>query len=313
MTKQNITAWFLEGGSVTIPKHLLAMMEPLGLTFEDLGKMVYLLYCGTDQIKKNDHYAQDAARTLHSKGLIHWFTDTETIDFSPMFDKISMNLGETPQYLAEHTEDFTSSELNYAQLIKNLERELGYFLTARDKQIIQEVVQLYNWSYDLVQDMFVLHYREHRKESNFRFFCQMAYGAQVQDKASFRAFASKLDTIAYKTTEVLRKLGKRNNPSEPQKELYLKWTGKWKFTHEMILLAVESTSAADNPSFQYLDGILRNWVERGITTPEQVQLEKERQRSAKPQRNTGSVGSGRRKGTIAEYDTQIMDLDFLER
>ena len=50
MSKQNITAWFFEGGTVSIPSRLLGLMEPLGLNFEDLGKMLYLLYCGTDQI-----------------------------------------------------------------------------------------------------------------------------------------------------------------------------------------------------------------------------------------------------------------------
>ena len=63
MSKQNITAWFFEGGTVSIPSRLLGLMEPLGLNFEDLGKMLYLLYCGTDQIKSNDHYALEAART----------------------------------------------------------------------------------------------------------------------------------------------------------------------------------------------------------------------------------------------------------
>ena len=314
MAKQNITAWFLEGGSVAIPKHLLALMEPLGLNFEDLGKMVYLLYCGTDQIKRSDPYAQEAARTLHNKGLIHWFTDTETIDFSPMFDKISMNLGENPQYLAHDSEDFTSSELNYAQVVKNLEQKLGYFLTLRDKQVIQEVTQLYNWSYELVQEMFILHYKEHRKESNFRFFCQMAYGAQVVDKASFKAFVDNLNTISYKTTEVLRKLGKRNHPSEPQKELYLKWSAKWKFSHEMILLAVEETTGADNPSFNYLDSILKGWMEHGITSPEQLQAEKQcmQQNKAKA---PGKIitGQSNGKGKIAKFDTDDNDLDFLER
>lgn len=76
-----------------IPRRLLGLMEPLGLTFEDLGKMLYLLYCGSDQIKSNDRYAVEAARALHSKGLIHWYTDTESVDFSPMFVKISANLG----------------------------------------------------------------------------------------------------------------------------------------------------------------------------------------------------------------------------
>ncbi len=312
MTKQNITAWFLEGGSVAIPKHLLGLMEPLGLTFEDLGKMVYLLYCGTDQIKRSDQYAQDAARTLHAKGLIHWFTDTETVDFSPMFDKISMSLGETPQHLAENREDFASEELNYAQVIKNIEQKLGYFPNLMEKQMIQEVVQRYNWSYELVQELFILHYKDHKKESNFRWFCQMAYGAQVQDKASLKEFVDNLDTVTYKTKEVLRRLGKRNNPSEPQKELYLKWSAQWKFTHEMILLAVEETTGADNPSFNYLDSILKSWMEQGIATPEQLQAEKLRQQKEKLGRVQNTAGNNRRKGGLPEYDTKKEDLDFLE-
>lgn len=312
VTKQNITAWFLEGGSVAIPKHLLGLMEPLGLNFEDLGKMVYLLYCGTDQVKRNDHYAQEAARTLHAKGLIHWFTDTETVDFSPMFDKISVSLGETPQYLAENRENFTSTELNYAQVLKNIEQKLGYFLTLQEKQMIQEVVQRYNWSYELVQELFMLHYKEHKSESNFRWFCQMAYGAQVQDKASLKAFADNLDTITYKTKEVLRRLGKRNNPSEPQKELYLKWSAQWKFTHEMILQAVEETTGADNPSFNYLDSILKSWMEAGIATPEDLQADKQRQQNMKDNRAQGHTGGSRRKGGLPEYDTKKENLDFLE-
>lgn len=312
MTKQNITAWFFENGSVSIPKNLLALMEPLGLNFDDLGKMVYLLYCGTDQIKRNDQYAQEAARTLHAKGLIHWFTDTETVDFSPMFDKISMSLGSTPQHLAMDREAFTSTELNYAQVIKNIERKLGYFPTVVETQIIQEVVQRYSWSYELVQELFVLHYQDHKKECDFRWFCQMAYGAQVHDKTSLKAFAESLDTITYKTKEVLRKLGKRNNPSEPQKELYLKWSAKWKFSHEMILLAVEETTGADNPSFNYLDSILKNWMEIGVATPEQLQVEKQRQKVEKNNRMEHSTGPIRGKGRISAYDTKKENLDFLE-
>ncbi len=327
MTKQNITAWFLEGGSVAIPKHLLAMMEPLGLSFEDLGKMVYLLYCGTDQIKKSDHYAQDAARTLHHKGLIHWYTDSETVDFSPMFDKINAFVGESPQYTTVKQEAFSESELSYAQMLKNFERKYAQSVPAKDIYAIQEVVQRYSWSYELVQELYFVYYENRKQESSFKWFCQMAYGAQVCDKASLKAFVDNLDTITFKTTEVLRRLGKRNNPSEPQKEMYLKWSGQWKFSHEMILLAVEDTTGASNPSFNYLEGILKNWLDRGILTPEALQADKQRQQSAKEQltkeqtsfdrasfekNSVGGVGTTRRKGTLPQYDTKKEDLDFLE-
>ena len=135
----------------------------------------------------------------------------------------------------------------------------------------------------------------------------------MQDKASMKEFAESLDTITYKTKEVLRKLGKRNNPSEPQKELYLKWSGQWKFTHEMILLAVAETTGADNPSFNYLDSILKNWMETGIETPEQLQAEKQRQNTGKGYGAPNTYGNSKRKGSLPEYDTQKVDLSFLER
>ena len=143
MSKQNITAWFFEGGSVSIPRHLLGLMEPLGLHFDDLGKILYLLYCGTNQVKKNDSYAMEAVQSLQKKNFIHWYADTETVDFSPMFDKISENLGGEAQYLATEQSAFTSTELNYAQIVKQLEQKLGTFLSLRDKQNLQEVQQLF--------------------------------------------------------------------------------------------------------------------------------------------------------------------------
>ena len=35
-------SWFLSGGSVALPKRLLAYMQPLNLNFEELGELVYL-------------------------------------------------------------------------------------------------------------------------------------------------------------------------------------------------------------------------------------------------------------------------------
>ena len=62
-------------------------------------------------------------------------------------------LGNEPLYVTEEAAKYTTSQLNYAQLIKKLEQTLGLFLTMRDKQNIQEAVQRYNWSYDLVYEL----------------------------------------------------------------------------------------------------------------------------------------------------------------
>ena len=57
MAKQNMTAWFMEEGVVAIPRNIIGLMEPLGLDFEDIGRIAYLLYCGCDNVKKSDQYS----------------------------------------------------------------------------------------------------------------------------------------------------------------------------------------------------------------------------------------------------------------
>lgn len=292
-----------------VPRRLLGLMEPLGLTFDDLGKMLYLLYCGTDQIKNSDRYAVEAARTLHAKGLLHWYTDTETVDFSPMFDKINENLGQPSAYLAADSREDSADAFNYAQMVKKLEQTLGVFLSIRDKQNLQEAVQRYSWSYGLVYEIYLEYYRAHRRQYDFGFFCRMAYGAQVHDLESFRRFAEGLDSVAYKTTEVLRRLGQKNNPTEPQKEMYLKWTAEWKFSHEMVLMAVETTTSARNPSFAYIDAVLREWMEKGITDPEALRAAQDRRAQEKRQ----SDGEGKKKSAPRKFKPEDRDLSFLER
>lgn len=57
------------------------------------------------------------------------------------------------------------------------------------------------------------------------------------------------------TRKVLRRMGKRRNPSEDEEGLYRKWLVDWGFEHEAILNACAEMTKGD-PSFQYLDGIL---------------------------------------------------------
>jgi len=65
------------------------------------------------------------------------------------------------------------------------------------------------------------------------------------------------DGQAYEAVRrILKKLGKRNLPSEAQVNLYLKWTKEWHFTPDAIEEAVKLTAKGD-PSMGYLDGILK--------------------------------------------------------
>jgi len=98
----------------------------------------------------------------------------------------------------------------------------------------------------------------------------MAFTAKVEDTDSFKRFVDNLESSNSRVQEVLRRIGKYNNPTEAQKEMYLKWANLWKFSHEMILQAADDTINANNPSFGYIDAILTGWQEAGIATPKDL-------------------------------------------
>jgi len=299
--KQNMTAWFVESGFVGIPKNLLGLMEPLGLSFDDIGRIVYLLYCGCDKVKKTDKYAQDAVKALVKKGMIDWFPDAEKVDFSPMFNLIGEKLGENPVYV--ETAATNTDKLNYAQFIKKIEKKLARFLSVKEKIEIQKVAQRYNWSFDLIYDMYLFYQSNFRRQYVFPFFAQMAFSAKVEDKESFAQFVEKLNYTVYKVTEVKRRLGQKNYPTEPEKECYLKWANEWKFSHEMILLAVEQTIYGTDPSFKYLDKILENWHKKGIKTPEALNVSLKNRQNKKKIKNDRSSGRD-----DFEYTRDLSDL-----
>ncbi|KJS19268.1 MAG: hypothetical protein VR72_19905 [Clostridiaceae bacterium BRH_c20a] len=278
MTKQNFTAWFLENGFIGVPKNLIAFMEPLGLNFDDLGKIIYLLYCGSNQVKKNDKYAQDAAKSLVKKGLISWYPDQEKVDFSPMFDIISQNMGVQPVQVETAA---TAEEIDYGQFIKGLEKKLGRFLSVKEKVELEKAGRRYNWSYELLYEIFVYYQSSFRRHYAFSFFTQMAFGAKVEDKESLTKFLDNLNYTVYKVVEIKKRLGHKSYPTEIEKECYQKWVNQWKFSHEMVFLAVEQTIHATDPSFSYVDKVLENWQQGDIKTPEALKVHLETRKNTK--------------------------------
>ena len=75
------------------------------------------------------------------------------------------------------------------------------------------------------------------------------------------AFLSRDEGIYQGTRAVLKRLGKRNLPSEDQLAMYRKWVTDWGFTPEAVLESCAETAKGD-PSMGYLDGVLKNTRER---------------------------------------------------
>lgn len=271
MNKNSLASWFFEGGSVAIPKKLIGLSEMIGLDHKDLGQITYILYCD-NKIAKEDKFSMNAVRGLKRRGLISLDEggDFYQVNFDPLFELVEKKLGLSTN--KDEKKDVQAKEAvvesSYSDVIKKIEKELAVFLTVREKMEIQEAVQQYLWDYDLTGEMFINYHQNFKRQYPFKFYCKMAYGSNVTDLETLKEFQENLNYVDYKIVEVKKRLGHRKNYSEVEKEAYLKWTNLWKFSHEMILLAVDQTLSAKDPTFKYLDKILLNWNNESVKTRE---------------------------------------------
>ncbi len=85
----------------------------------------------------------------------------------------------------------------------------------------------------------------------------------IRDVADAESYLAYEETVHRGAQAVLRRLGRRRMPSEDELALYRKWTGDWGYTQDAVLEACQATTAAGEPTFKYLDGILTRLKQGG--------------------------------------------------
>ncbi|MBQ9252574.1 MAG: DnaD domain protein [Clostridia bacterium] len=165
-----------------------------------------------------------------------------------------------------------------------------------------EIRTCYEWVEDLKLPpeavIMLLKHMERNKGKNFaiqsaqQVAMQMAKeGVQTVEEAE--DFLSRDQALYQGTKAVLKRLGKRNLPSEDQLALYKKWTQEWGFTPEAIQEACAETAKGD-PSMGFLDGVLRNIRERSASGAriEASGVVQAREEGAELRRVLKTLGSG---------------------
>ena len=261
----NIASWLFSGGSVSIPKRLLAFSDILGLDFESIGQLIYLLYLEGEVVDK-DKVGINAAIELSNKELVDFDRENGSVDFSPLFSKLAVFTGisdEKPKTALSTTDILTN-------LIKKIEKTQGTFLSPKEKLEISQTIERYGWSEALIYESFIYYKKLKDKTYTFSFFVKLANGAGVKNLETLKEYIKTLNYEQTKVREVLRRIGKYNNPTVAQEEMYYKWSREWQFTHDMIILASDKTVGADKPSFIYIDVILADWYDKGIKTKQDL-------------------------------------------
>lgn len=92
--------------------------------------------------------------------------------------------------------------------------------------------------------------------------------------------------------EVFKALGFARTPSAEEKKVMDFWADNMQFDIELILKACSRSKNTSNPSIAYINGILKNWHEKGIATVEDA--EREIEARAKKQQPAGRQKSADR-------------------
>lgn len=95
-------------------------------------------------------------------------------------------------------------------------------------------------------------------------------------------------------------------PTSKQSEFLYKWNTQWGFSCDMIYLAYEEmVDHTDKISFPYMDRILENWKENGITTPQILMKSRQEREQNKQSKNGSSAGSASGGGPSYDVDEFI--------
>ena len=82
--------------------------------------------------------------------------------------------------------------------------------------------------------------------------------------------------------EIAKKLGRRNGLTQYEEAYIEKWVNDYKYDLSVIEIALKRTTLRSNPSFEYINNIIKDWNDRNLRTPVQVnQFLEQRKKQAK--------------------------------
>ena len=84
------------------------------------------------------------------------------------------------------------------------------------------------------------------------------------------AYFSKQEKINVLKKEICNKLGIFRPLTTFEEEYVIKWTEEYKFSMDIIELALKRSVYKSNVGFKYYDDVLSDWYQKGLTTPEEI-------------------------------------------
>lgn len=71
-------------------------------------------------------------------------------------------------------------------------------------------------------------------------------------------------------TDIAKKLGRKNGLTQYEEAYIETWVNEYKYDLSIIEIALKRTTLRSNASFEYINNVIKDWNERNLRTPEQV-------------------------------------------
>lgn len=217
-------------------------------------------------------------------------------------------------YTADDILAFTQSE-DATELLFITERYLGRTLTPTDTDTILYFYDGLGFSTDLIE--YLVEYCVSKGHTSIRYIEKVALRWAEDDITSVEQAkqASNLHNKTYFT--VMRALGITGRNLVPAETAFIdKWKNTYGFSSELISEACQRTiQATHQPSFEYTDSILTNWLKKDVKSPADIaRLDAEFQSRKKPSSTANAASANTTaKNKFNNFEQRSYDYNEMER
>lgn len=217
-------------------------------------------------------------------------------------------------YTADDILAFTQSE-DATELLFITERYLGKTLTPTDTDTILYFYDGLGFSTDLIE--YLVEYCVSKGHTSIRYIEKVALRWAEDGITSVEQAkqASNLHNQTYFT--VMRALGITGRNLVPAETAFIdKWKNTYGFSSELISEACQRTiQATHQPSFEYTDSILTNWLKKDVKSPADIaRLDAEFQSRKKPSSTANAASANTTaKNKFNNFEQRSYDYNEMER
>ena len=194
-------------------------------------------------------------------------------------------------------------DANKVPEINNMFNQIDYILrtntTPNDKKMIVDWIHDYNMNPDVIEKA-VYYSVEQRGVRSLKYIEAIIrnwYKDGLTNMELLMEHFKENDERFYRYQKVMKALGLDKRPiRKDEKNVIDIWFGQWKFTMELVLHACEQDKNAKS-SVNYVNGILKDWNEKGIKTIADIELLDKKEEKTRARTNTVT---GKRQNKTAQ-------------